>query len=240
MFLVATSAGTVSEVWRYPIKSLGGVRADRVDLDQRGVLADRGFAVYGTDGRIGSGKSTRRFRRMEGLLECPVHLRTTGEVVIVMPDGAEYAVPSDAANAALSNHLREPVRIEPETSISHFDAAAIHIVTSASLQWLTQSLGIESVATARFRPNLVFDVPDAQPHVEETWIRRQLRVGGAVLEVTEPTERCVMVGVAQPGLALDERILRLIAREHAACFGVYASVVVPGTIGLGDTVHLAG
>ncbi|MCK9496187.1 MAG: MOSC domain-containing protein [Dehalococcoidia bacterium] len=61
-----TSVGTVSEAWRYPIKSVGGVRAGTVDLDQRGVRADRGFAVYGDDGKIGSGKSTRRFRRMDG------------------------------------------------------------------------------------------------------------------------------------------------------------------------------
>lgn len=69
---------------------------------------------------------------------------------------------------------------------------------------------------------------------------RRLRLGSAVLEVTAATERCVMVGIAQPGLASDERILRLIAQEHDACFGVYASVIEPGTINLGDTVQVEG
>ena len=177
---------------------------------------------------------------MDGLLKCAVRLGAAGEVVIVMPGGEEYAVPSDAANEALSIHVGEPVRLEHETSIPHFDAAAIHLVTSVSLNWLARRLGVESVGPARFRPNLVINVPGAEPHIEETWMRRQLRLGGAVLEVTAPTERCVMVGMAQPDLASDERILRLIAQEHAAYFGVYASVVVPGTISVGDTVHLDG
>jgi uncharacterized protein YcbX len=237
---VLTSVGSVSEAWRYPIKSLGGVSAGLVDLDRRGVRADRGFAVYGDDRKIGSGKSTRRFRRMDGLLECRVRLGETGEVVIVMAGGEEHAVPSDAANKALSAHVGEPVRLAPETNIQHFDAAAIHLVTSAGLHWLARRLGDQAVDTSRFRPNLVVNVPGTEPHVEETWIGRRLRLGGAILKVTAATERCVMVGMAQPGVPSDERILRLIAQEHDACFGVYASVEVAGTIRVGDPVHLDG
>jgi uncharacterized protein len=57
--------------------------------------------------------------------------------------------------------------------------------------------------------------------------------------VTGTTERCVMVGFAQPGVAADPRVLRELAARADACFGVYADVVTPGTVSLGDAVTLA-
>jgi len=58
-----------------------------------------------------------------------------------MPDGEEHPVPSEAANTALSTHLSEPVRVESEASIPHFDVAAIHLVTSSGLDWIARRLG---------------------------------------------------------------------------------------------------
>ncbi len=229
--------GTVSEAWRYPIKSLGGVRAPTVDLDARGVAGDRALAVYGADGKIGSGKSTRRFRRMDGLLACRVNLDEAGGAWLRTPSGALLAAPSPEADAALSDLLGEPVHVRAEAAIAHFDAGALHILTTSSLEWLEARLG-GPVHTARFRPNLVVRTPDAPAHVEDGWVGRRLRVGHAILEVTEPTERCVMVTMPQPGLPSDERVLRLLAQEHDACLGVYASVVVPGTMGVGDEVEV--
>ena len=59
--------GSVAEVWRYPVKSLRGERLDGAACSARGIDQDRRWAVLGADGRIGSGKTTRRFRRMPGL-----------------------------------------------------------------------------------------------------------------------------------------------------------------------------
>lgn len=232
------TAGTVAEAWRYPVKSLGGIEVHALTLDARGVTGDRRFAVYGADGKIGSGKSTRRFRRMDGLLEFGATLDEAGALTLRTPEGALLLVPSPEADAALSAHLGETVQVRPEAATPHFDAGALHLITPAGLEWLAARLG-GPVAAARFRPNLVIRTPGPpSPGVEDGWVGRHLRVGDALLEVTVPTERCVMVGLPQPGLASDERILRLLAREREACFGVYASVLEPGAIRLGAPVEL--
>jgi uncharacterized protein len=64
-----TTVGSVAELRRYPVKSLTGEVLRAADVDVRGLVGDRAWAVTDTDGRFGSGKTTRRFRRMDGLLQ---------------------------------------------------------------------------------------------------------------------------------------------------------------------------
>ncbi len=228
--------GTVTEAWCYPIKSVGGTAVRAFELNSRGVVGDRVLAVYGSDGKIGSGKATRRFRRMDGLLDCSTAVDEAGTITLCTPDGETCVAPSAKADAVLSKLLGEPVKVRSEQAIAHFDVGALHLLTTSSLEWLEERLGRPMPAT-RFRPNLVFRAPAAPPHIENTWVGRRLHLGSAVIEVTAPTERCVMVTMPQPRLPADQRILRLLAQEREACFGVYASVVVPGTIRLGQNVE---
>ena len=60
---------TVVELWRYPVKSLLGAALDEVEVEVRGVVGDRLYAVTDRQGKLGSGKTSRRFRRLEGLFE---------------------------------------------------------------------------------------------------------------------------------------------------------------------------
>jgi len=78
--------GRVAELWRYPVKSLGGERLARATLEPRGLTGDRLWAVRGEDGRIGSGKTARRFRRMPHLLSLTARTDTDGVVWIGFPD----------------------------------------------------------------------------------------------------------------------------------------------------------
>lgn len=84
------TVGTVEDIWRYPVKSLGGERLTSVDVETRGLAGDRQRAVRDADGGFGSGKTTRRFRRMAGLLR--LSARDTGGVPQVCgPDGEPVA-----------------------------------------------------------------------------------------------------------------------------------------------------
>jgi uncharacterized protein YcbX len=82
----------VSELWRYPVKSLLGERLRVAEVESRGPTLDRRWAIYGADGKIGSGKSTRRFRRMPGLLDIASH-GEDGSVHVRFPDGHVGPVP---------------------------------------------------------------------------------------------------------------------------------------------------
>ena len=61
--------GRVRSLWRYPVKSFLGERCDILELETRGVVGDRRWAIRDAQGRFGSGKDTRRFRRIDGLFE---------------------------------------------------------------------------------------------------------------------------------------------------------------------------
>ena len=37
--------GTVIEIWRYPVKSMGGEQLDRCVVGERGLPGDRGWAL---------------------------------------------------------------------------------------------------------------------------------------------------------------------------------------------------
>src|SRR5205814_1592636 len=60
--------GLVAGLGRYPIKSLDGEIRHELAFDERGVELDRVWALVDEDGGIASGKTTRRFRKVPGLL----------------------------------------------------------------------------------------------------------------------------------------------------------------------------
>ncbi|MGI9576534.1 MOSC domain-containing protein [Alloalcanivorax xenomutans] len=234
-----TSIGTVSELWRYPVKSMLGERSETLRMAERGVDGDRLFAVRDTEGKLGSGKNTRRFRKIEGLfrLQASYHHQVPH---IRLPSGEVVAGDSPDIHQMLSEVLGLPVVLAREEVISHLDAGPVHLITSASLAWLSSALPTAHIDARRFRPNLVIDVPGADL-VEQTWLGKRLRVGKEVeLEVYAATERCGMVAFQQSELPQEPEVLRHIAQQVDLRFGVYAQVVVPGIVHLHDTVTLKG
>lgn len=242
--------GVVASLWRYPVKSMRGEHCDRLWLDQRGVIGDRLYAVRDEAGKFGSGKTTRRFRRIDGLLRFrAVYDRDSNDdpPLLTFPDGTTQRGDDPAIDAALSSWLGLPVTLSREAAISHFDAGPLHLLTTASLCTLRTLgasflTGTEDRAEAvldgrRFRPNILIE-SEADGFPEEAWQGQELAVGADVrLRVVERTERCVMVNLAQDDLPADARILRAVARVNAACLGVYAEVLRPGVIGTGDTIR---
>lgn len=230
------SAGTVTELYRYPVKSMGGERLTSARLDDDRLHGDRAYAVHAADGRLGSGKTSRRFRRMDGLLD--FRAAYDGDApVLTFPDGRVLRAGDPGMDAALAAELGLPVRLSTERGHSHLDAAPVHVLTTASLRWIAAQLPDVPVAVARFRPNIVIDVDGDEP-VEDAWIGRRLRIGGAELAVTGQVERCVMTNAAQPGLPHDNRVLKTLAARHDMMLGVYTDVLTTGVVTAGDPVEI--
>jgi uncharacterized protein YcbX len=231
------TAGTIRELWRYPVKSLRGERRERLRLDPRGVAGDRLYAIRDEAGKFGSGKTTRRFRRMDGLLR--YRAVYDGDVpLLTFPDDTTHRGDDPAIHAALSAQLGIPVTLSREAEIPHYDAGSLHLLTTASLRALGGALSEGMLDRRRCRPNLLVESSvDGFP--EDAWVGREIAVGIDVrLRVTEQTERCVMVSMAQDELPADPRILRAVVRMNAACLGVYAEVLTPGVIHVGDHIRL--
>ena len=229
--------GAVARLWRYPVKSMRGEACPQIDLDSRGAVGDRLFAVRDAAGKLGSGKDTRRFRDIDGLLEfCARHAGDAPE--IVFPDGRQIRSDDPQVHRALSEALGVPVTLARETRTPYFDDSAVHLLSTAALAWLRSRLPRSRIDERRFRPNIVVEAPGTG-QAEQSWIGRTLRIGGEVeLRVSAPTERCRMTTLGQDDLPADAKVLRCIAQEADQRFGVYAEVVKPGRIAAGDAVVL--
>lgn len=227
--------GRVGELRRFPVKSVGGERPESVEVDHRGVVDDRRWAVYTADGGIGSGKTTRRFRRVDGLLRWSSDL-VDGVAVLTDPDGGRWPVTDAATAAELSRWLGRPVTVREESTVPHRDDAPVHLLTTASLRGVARLTGTRPDA-GRFRANVLLEVPgDGFP--EDGWTGRRLLLGDeVVLRLGEPMPRCVMVDADQVGVAPGPPVLRALGARGVE-LGLMADVERPGRVAVGDVARL--
>ncbi|MEV0696873.1 MOSC N-terminal beta barrel domain-containing protein [Saccharopolyspora sp. NPDC050389] len=230
--------GVVERIWRYPIKSTGGEPLHRVDVDARGLRGDRLFAVRDAEGKFGSGKSTRRFRRMPGLLELRSrYLDDADEPELLDPRGVAVADPT----AYVRDYLgRDDVEVAREGAISHFDQLPLSVLTTATLGWVRSVVPDVPVDERRFRPNLLVRTPPGTPpFVEDEWFGSKARIGsGLCVEFVRSSERCVMINEAQQDLPHSSMVLRAIAKAHDTRLDALATVATPGSVQVGDAVVL--
>ena len=225
----------MASLHRYPVKSMTGETVAALECDGRGCVGDRTWSVRTATGRIGSGKRTRRFEAVDGLLRVRA---TTGDgvPVVTLPTGESFAVTDPGAGAALTRHLRVDVTLAREGDVDHFDDGPVSVLAAASVDALAAELG-NPVDPARFRPNVVVDGWTA--FAEDALVGRALRIGGVLLEVAMRSPRCVMVDMESADLPAQKGVLRATGQVNEACLGVIARVVRPGRIRVGDGVTVA-
>jgi uncharacterized protein YcbX len=120
-----------------------------------------------------------------------------------------------------------------------FDGAILHLLTTATLDRLTELYPEGRFEPRRFRPNIVIEPPsEYRGFVENDWVGKTLAFGNEVqLTITRPCSRCVMTTLPQGDLPPDPGILRTVVQHNHAEVGVYASVARGGTIRQGDAVR---
>jgi uncharacterized protein len=224
----------LQEIRRFPVKAMGGESLESVEIDGRGLVGDRAYAVVDGDGKLATGKHSRRFRRRDEVFEFAA--RTTPHGVRVTGRGGEWSTPSDELDHALSDVMGATVRVLAETKTPYFDAGPVSLVGTASLDWCRDQLGVDA-DRRRIRPNLVVETD--QPFVEEAWFG-EVALGGVRLTPVKRIERCRMVDVAQEGLPREGRWLKALTDAREMCLGVYLDVVQPGTLAVGDEVRGTG
>jgi uncharacterized protein YcbX len=129
-----------------------------------------------------------------------------------------------------------------------FDLAALHVLTRATLDRLTELGDGGDFDVLRYRPNVLVGGTEAG-FAEDEWVGRSLALGdSARAGVSMLTMRCVMTTLAQGDLPEDRGTLRTVAKHHRreipglgtwACAGVYADVTGEGVVRTGDPVTLA-
>src|SRR3954462_10158653 len=119
-----TVVGSVAEIWRYPVKSMGGERLARSAITKRGLHADRMWAVRD----VGLDTFTTA-RRWPVLLQCSARFvedpagrsaepGDVHEVIVTLPNGTEVSSSDPAIDEHLSELIGKPARLEslPELS----------------------------------------------------------------------------------------------------------------------------
>ncbi len=221
-------------VRRHPVKAMAGETLDVVDVGPRGLAGDRWYAVRDAQGRFASGKNTRRFRLHDEVFEFGARtVGPDGDVEVYRHDGS--AGPWVAGDRDLDEHLSqrfdEPVRVQVEGEVSHFDDAPVSLVGTASLDRVAELTGAP-VDHRRLRTNLV--VSTTEPFVEEDWT--SVRIGTVTFRVVQRTTRCRMVDLAQNGLTDQVPLLKALGSTRDTQLGVYLAPQDAGTLRVGDPV----
>lgn len=111
-----SASGTVHQLWRFPVKSMGGAQVQQVRIDRRGVHADRLWAVRDLENDV-----TASARRLPALLGCTArYARDPGPdagpgrvppVIVTFPDGSELDSDDPAIHDRISEVVGRAVRL---------------------------------------------------------------------------------------------------------------------------------
>lgn len=231
----------VTQLWRYPVKSVAGEALEEARVAELGLEGDRGWGLV--DGDTGLVLTARRVPEL--LFAEPVV--DGDEMAVRLPDGT---VTADAG--ALSEWLGRPVTLRrptpdergtyeiadnddrPDGAWTRWEGpeGVFHDSGRTRLSIIAES-ALDGWDVRRFRPNVVVGGGDERDLLDHT-----VRISDVALRVVKEIDRCVIVTRPQPGLERDKTVLRRVHTDRGGSLGVGALVEATGTIRVGDPVVL--
>jgi len=208
----------LSELWRYPVKSMRGARHRQLAVDARGFVADRRWMLVDAQGRFLTQRQLPRMALLDAELgDGRLQLSAAGQSLDVPPPAADapllevqvwndrvLAQPVSAAvDRWLSEFLGQACRLVmlPDTQVRRVDPdyarAQDQVGFADGFPFLLISQASLDDLNARldaplpmrrFRPNLV--VSGCAPYAEDGW--KRIRIGDLQLRVVKPCSRCII------------------------------------------------
>jgi uncharacterized protein YcbX len=252
---------TIARLSVTPVKALRLSHPERVDLTAAGIPTDRRFFLVDEDAAlfdasdhgpllqvvpdydVAGERLTLRFPSGEHVdgptdeLGDPIRTDFFGRAV----DGHLVDGPFDDA---LSAFVGRPVRMaRVDRDGDGQDVHPLTLVSSASVRDLAGRGHVDGELDARrFRMNL--EVGGCEPYEEDGWDGGEVRVGGATIRLHGQVPRCVITTLGPDTGTKDFGTLTEIARYRPRIggrgglpFGMYAEIVRPGSVALGDAVE---
>jgi uncharacterized protein YcbX len=218
----------VDQLWRYPVKSVGGEQLAAATVGSLGVEGDRTVVVRNERDEVTWAGEIPALMQLRAVTVAP------GAIDVVLPDGDRFRTDAPDADDRLSAAVQAKVTLTGRRPDQ--PGATLHLVTTTTLRSLSVALPDSVIDPTRFRPNLVLDdaVDDGTGHPEHGWIGRRLAIGAVRLRFTEGCDRCVMITKETPTVPHDRAVLRWVAREVGNTLGVYAAVEASGPVHVGD------
>ena len=245
-----------------PVKGLALTQRDELTLESFGALENRRFHLLDERGRFVNGL-TRLKRSLFPVV--PRWDPDADSLSLTFPDGSIVDGPVELGEpvstrfyerdepgrivrgpwaAALSDYAGRELRLArtdvPGRAVDRLDGS-VSIVSDESVDELARQAGIDRADARRFR--MLVGVRGGEPHVEDTWIGREVRVGEAVVRVHEQVARCAITTKNPDTGERDLDTLRVIKAYRGTRgvkhldFGVYGEVVTPGRVRAGDAIE---
>jgi uncharacterized protein YcbX len=229
----------VREIWRYPVKSMGGESLAAASLGPLGIAGDRAWGVR--DQATGMVLTGRREPR---LLMATARL-VAGAPVMTAADGATMTTSAQlstwldrpvelVAAADAPGTFENPLDIDNEDDWVSWQSIPGSFHDGRSTVSLVSAGSLADHEPKRFRVNLVLDGDG-----EDDLVGTDVAVGAARLHVRKQIDRCIMVARAQPGVPADLGALKRVIRERENLMGVGAMVLDAGEVAVGDVLSRA-
>ena len=199
----ARSLGIITGLFIYPVKGLGGVCLTESAVEREGLRHDRRYMIVGQDNVFRSQRQLPQMATLRPQIQGDALLITNarGESIVTnIPETDPEPVTvwnstvlayggDDRADAWLSDHLQEPVRLfrmgpatdrpvspdfaDPDGRVSFADGFPILLANDTSLADLNRRLRIP-IPMDRFRANIVVSGIPGEPWAEDTFGRYQI------------------------------------------------------------------
>jgi uncharacterized protein len=255
--------GQIKSIFRYPVKSMGGVQLDRATLGWHGLNGDRRFAFrrladqsgfpWLSASRLPELLLFKPFGEAEVDRDLPTHVRT--------PDGAGLALNSEELNDEISRRHGNPVQL---MQLKHgmFDDATVSLINAATIRAVEREAG-RPLDVLRFRPNIVIESNSDEPFAEDKWVGKTLCFGSnnacvgsddthsgsddtsfgpddnaPAVSITMRDLRCVMINLDPETAEADSNVMKAALRLNTNYAGVYATVIRSGELRVDQKIYL--
>lgn len=207
----------VSQLWRYPVKSLRGESLESTPLTADGVPGDRVVHVAGRHGPL-----TGRTR--PGLLTIPVKTGLDGQPWV---DGHRWDSPE--AEELIRSQGGPDARLVADVAPERFDVLNLLVATDGAVERFGHDV-------RRLRPNLVLSGVPAE--VEPELPGQAFAIGEALIGIHSVRQRCIVTSIDPETGAQDLDVFRRIRTVFDGELALNCWVIRKGQVRIGDPVRV--
>jgi uncharacterized protein YcbX len=208
----------ITEIWRYPVKTMAGEKLRRAKIASLGIEGDRVLHVEDAVGRVITSRSHPRF------LGHKSSLGPQGEILV---DGRPWDSPEVAAEVV--DIVGAGANLVRYDGADRFDVLPLLVATDGAIAAFGHDY-------RRLRPNIIIGGVDGL--AEREWPAACLRIGKVLIGVQGLRLRCVMTSYDPDTLVQDKEITRGIYRRFGGKLALDCFVIEGGEIAIGDEVQL--
>jgi len=208
----------VTEIWRYPVKTMAGEKLQRVRIGPFGIEGDRVVHVEDAHEQVITSRSHPRFLGHKGTLG------PDGEPLVDMQPWNSLETAAEVVNI-----VGPGAKLVRYDGIERFDVLPLLVATDGAIA----AFGHDH---RRLRPNIV--IGGVEGLAEREWPGGCLRIGKVLIGVQDLRLRCIMTSYDPDTLVQDKEVTRSIYRRFDGKLALNCFVIEGGEITVGDEVQL--